>query len=47
MRLVMNICEWMTVVDFGQVIARGQPAEVQNNSQVVEAYLGRQSVDLE
>ncbi|HEY88431.1 MAG TPA: ABC transporter ATP-binding protein [Thermoflexia bacterium] len=46
MQLVMNICEWMTVVDFGEIIARGQPAEVQHNAQVVEAYLGRQTVDL-
>jgi branched-chain amino acid transport system ATP-binding protein len=43
MRLVMNICEWITVMDFGEVIARGVPEEVRTNSQVVEAYLGRQA----
>jgi branched-chain amino acid transport system ATP-binding protein len=43
MRLVMNICEWITVMDFGEVIARGVPSEVRSNSQVVEAYLGRQA----
>jgi branched-chain amino acid transport system ATP-binding protein len=45
MRLVMNICEWITVMDFGEVIARGVPDEVRNNPQVVEAYLGRQAID--
>ena len=40
MRVVMGICEWMTVMDFGQVIARGTPEEIQNNQTVVEAYLG-------
>lgn len=44
MRLVMNICEWLTVMDFGEVIARGVPDEVRNNPQVVEAYLGRQAM---
>ncbi|MGC9468614.1 MAG: ABC transporter ATP-binding protein [Anaerolineae bacterium] len=44
MRLVMNICEWITVMDFGEVIARGIPGEVQANPQVVEAYLGRQAL---
>jgi branched-chain amino acid transport system ATP-binding protein len=43
MRLVMNICEWITVMDFGEVIARGVPSEVRTNPQVVEAYLGRQA----
>jgi branched-chain amino acid transport system ATP-binding protein len=44
MRLVMNICEWITVMDFGEVIARGKPEEVRNDPHVVEAYLGRQAV---
>jgi branched-chain amino acid transport system ATP-binding protein len=44
MRLVMNICEKLTVMDFGQVIARGSPQEIQDNPQVIEAYLGRGAV---
>jgi len=46
MRLVMNICEWITVMDFGEVIARGVPAAVRDNLLVVEAYLGRQTAFL-
>lgn len=46
MRLVMNICEWITVMDFGEIIARGKPEEVRNNPQVIEAYLGRQAAIL-
>ncbi len=40
MRLVMNICERLKVLDFGATIAEGSPMEIQNNPQVLEAYLG-------
>jgi branched-chain amino acid transport system ATP-binding protein len=41
MRVVMGICETITVMDFGEVIARGTPREIQENVRVVEAYLGK------
>jgi branched-chain amino acid transport system ATP-binding protein len=40
MRVVMGICEWITVMDFGEVIARGTARDIQNNDRVREAYLG-------
>lgn len=41
MRVVMGICKYITVMDFGQVIARGTPREIQENERVIEAYLGK------
>ena len=40
MSLVMNICERIVVIDYGEVIAQGKPEEIAHNPKVIAAYLG-------
>ncbi len=42
MRFVMGLCEHIAVLNFGRIIARGDPDQIRNDPQVIEAYLGRE-----
>ena len=44
MKVVMDLCEIIQTLDFGEVIAEGTPEEIRSNSRVIDAYLGKEGI---
>lgn len=44
MSVVMSLCSWIQVIDFGSTIAEGTPEEIRNNPEVIKAYLGDDTI---
>jgi len=44
MKVVMSLCQWIKVIDFGRIIAEGTPEQIQANPEVIKAYLGDENI---